>query len=228
MDRTELLKIAKPILFNTEMAKAILDGRKTVTRRVVKPQPTAPRWNCIGYLGYDDGHGYQMEQQYKVGDILYVRETWGKHPKQDIFYYRADSVCNGKSDEWGCPEPYDKTNNCILCEWCDGFIKWRPSIHMPKSAARIFLKVTGVRVERLQDMYVDDAINEGAWGNGIPILPFSLLYKEHPKASCNAIASFAHLWDSTMPKKDIDRYGWEANPWVWVYEFERVECDERK
>ncbi len=100
-------------------------------------------------------------------------------------------------------------------------IKWQPSIHMPKEAARIFLRVTGVRVERLQDITLDDAIAEGCQGKfigsgecvgaGWEILPED---------------EFADLWDSTIKKSDLDKYGWDANPWVWVIEFERISKEE--
>ena len=205
MAKTELLKIAKPILFNTDMVRAILDGRKTVTRRLLK-QPFEIHPN--GYITKPKGNERLIPYvpPYQPGDIIYVRETWRKHPKQDIFYYRADNVCNGKSDEKGCPEPYDKTNNCVLCEWCDGFIKWCPSIHMPKSAARIFLKVTDVRVERLHDITEEQAIKEGF----------------------NSENEFMRDFFKIYPKQHLDWLFNDEDLWVWVYEFERVECDERK
>jgi len=239
MDRQEILAKAKPILFNTEMVKAILDNRKTVTRRVIKPKycdsvfemhnnvlcETEPYTEPIkienGMSRHKIRRFIECKSRYKVGDILYVRETWRKHPKQDIFYYRADSVCNGKSDEWGCPEPYDKTNNCILCEWCDGFIKWRPSIHMPKEAARIFLRVTGVKVERLQDITTEECHKEGVCEKGTS--NFGTHYNPVPYDF--SLEKFETLWDSTIKKQYLDIYGWEANPWVWTYEFERVNVD---
>ena len=136
----------KPILFNTEMVKAILEGRKTVIRRVVKPQPKQPiplgfvvsstdskNEGCFGW-GKDKCGGIidYAKPPYRIGDILYVRETWVK--ADDGYFYRANAT--------PISEEVRK----------DFGYKWKPSIHMPKIAARIFLKVTNVRVERLQNM----------------------------------------------------------------------------
>lgn len=131
----------KPIIFNTEMVRAILDGRKTATRRVIKLQPTYSRWNCIGWLGWDDGHGCKMRQPYREGDILYVRESWHETPAFGVMR-RAD---------WGdgaCPymEPDDK---------------WLSPACMPREIARIFLRVTNVSVARLQDITEDEILKEG-------------------------------------------------------------------
>ena len=121
---------------------------------------------------------------YQPGDILYVRETWAQAAAH-TFFYRAD-----------------KTIQNIL---------WRPSIHMPKEAARIFLKVTNVRAERLQCMSWEDICNEG-------IIPDSNIRDKFSfEMLCN---NFKNLWNSTIKKSDIDSYGWDVNPWVWVIEFE--------
>ena len=207
----------KPILFNTEMVRAILDGKKTCTRRIVKGAiPDDAMWGytmftpkgCISCRGvYADEYGEKFFRlPYQQGDILYVRETWCRYGKLDDFdhviegtekyYYLAD----GEN-----PTPY----NCFLVqrngydEYKDTPI-WHPSIHMPKEAARIWLKVTDVRVERLQDM-TDDAEAEGCFDYTSTAL------------------GFPDVWDSTIKKSDLDRYGWDANPWVWVIEFERCE-----
>ena len=174
----------KPILFNTEMVQAILDGRKSCTRRLVKPQPTAH-------------YGAQcIKPPYQPGDILYVRETWKKAPN-GYYYYES----------WQRNDIADVT-------------KWKPSIHMPKKAARIWLKVTDVRVERLQNITDDGAKAEGAnWKNGK-----NVGWEE--KMRRTAIERFAKIWDSTIKKSDLDRYGWNANPWVWAIEFERCEKPE--
>ena len=200
----------KPMLMNTEMVKAILAGRKTVTRRLIKPQP--PFDNDSIYLRYVKdgiarfGQGTpgnscalcDRKMPYQSGDVLYVRETWCKGSLNggvEQYFYRAD-------------------DNDFHCQW-------RPAIHMPKEAARIFLRVIGVRVERLQDITLDDAIAEGCQGKfigcgecagaGWEILPED---------------EFADLWDSTIKKSDFDKYGWDANPWVFVISFERVLKDE--
>lgn len=209
----------KPILFNTEMVRAILDGHKTCTRRIVKDGiPDDAMWGYTaftpkGYIScrgvYADGYGEGFfKLPYQSEDILYVRETWG-HPislnsnKQYVF--RADKIA----------ESGFKNDSHI----------WHPSIHMPKEAARIWLKVTNVRVERLQDITPKDAENEGV-GNlfyedigysekkyGTEVDPEYGIAKEQ----------FAWLWETTIKKSDLDRYGWDANPWVWVIEFERCE-----
>lgn len=186
----------KPILFNTQMVRAILDGRKTCTRRIVKPQPTAH-------------YGTQcIKPPYQPGDILYVRETWERFECRN---------CEG--DEKGnCPkEPkksvLDKTCGCYMYRATDeisGDAKWHPSIHMPKEAARIWLKVTDVRVERLQKITEVQAQVEGC-NSGLLT------------GACTARGQFEDLWNTTIKKSDIDRYGWDANPWVWVIEFERCE-----
>lgn len=200
----------KPILFNTEMVRAILDGRKTCTRRIVKDGiPDDAMWGYTaftpkGYIScrgvYADGYGEGFfKLPYQSGDLLYVRETWG-HPislnsdKQYVF--RADKIA----------ESGFKNDSHI----------WHPSINMPKEAARIWLKVTDVRVERLQDITPKDAENEGV-GNlfyedigysekkyGTEVEPEYGIAKEQ----------FAWLWESTIKKSDLDRYGWDANPWV--------------
>jgi len=173
----------KPMLFNTEMVRAILSGQKTCTRRLVKPQPgdqIDADWECGRK---SNGDLVALTPPCHTGDILYVRETWNGirtgNPKMGFhttYWYKAD-------------DKYDNPDD-----------KWRPSIHMPKEAARIFLRVTAVRVERLQDCGNMQAKNEG----------------------CTCCSQFARVWDSTIKPADLARYGWVANPWVWVIEFERI------
>lgn len=142
----------KPILFNTEMVRAILEGRKTVTRRVVKPQPAGdgsapvPLKTRPGYWNsWGDDNVYRPP--YQPGDILWVRETW-QTKRGGGYLYKADTI--GSFDLFMTPE--GRVVN---------YIPWRPSIHMPREAARIFLKVTGVRVERLRDITDQEAEKEG-------------------------------------------------------------------
>lgn len=194
----------KPILFNTEMVRAILDGRKTCTRRICKDanECTVPdmdfynadRRTYAVHNFVDKEHTEQLSTAERTcpictGDILYVRETWKEAPK-GYYYY----------EDWQKDDIADVT-------------KWNPSIHMPKEAARIWLKVTDVRVERLQEITEVQAQAEGC-NSGLLT------------GACTARGQFEYLWNSTIKKSDIDRYGWDANPWVWVIEFERCEKQE--
>lgn len=197
----------KPILFNTEMVRAILDGRKTCTRRIVKDGiPDDAMWGYTaftpkGYIScrgvYADGYGEEFYKlPYQPGDLLYVRETFIQIAAH-TFWYKAD----GKS-------------------WMLKDFRWKPSIHMPKKAARIWLKVTNVRVERLQDITEDEAKAEGAnWKNGKNV-------GIEEKMNRTAIERFAEIWDGTISKTNLYRYGWKANPWVYVIKFERCEKPE--
>ena len=166
----------KPILFNTEMVRAILDGRKGATRRIIKPQPTVH-------------YGTQcIKPPYQVGDILYVRETFIQAAAH-IFWYKAG-------------------NNSWMSE--SESLRWKSPIHMPKEAARIWLKVTDVRVERLQEISGEDLIKEG----------IDLFQSSYVRV---AFDEFKNIWNSTIKKSDLAQYGWDANPYVWVIEFEKCE-----
>ena len=191
----------KPILFNTDMVRAILDGRKSCTRRICKDanEYTVPdmefynadRRTYAVHNFVDKEHTEQLSTAERTcpictGDILYVRETWKEAPK-GYYYY----------EDWQKDDIADVT-------------KWTPSRHLPKEAARIWLKVTDVRVERLQEITEVQAQAEGC-NSGLLT------------GACTARGQFEDLWNSTIKKSDIDRYGWDANPWVWVIEFERCE-----
>lgn len=233
MTKHDLLKTAKPILFNTDMVRAILDGKKTVTRRVVKLKYDNTHLKMktdkygtrlveienevegVHVIRHDDGTTsrkllayIEKEPPYKPGDILYVRETFYKDTGR--YMYKANY-----SDK----EKFYIGGNEVQ-------IKWRPSIHMPKEAAHIFLKVKSVRVERLQDITETQACNEGA--DFIKPTFCENLYCDNcaSNGECQAyVHEFKLLWDSTIKKSDLVRYGWKANPWVWVVEFERVEVE---
>ena len=190
----------KPILFNVDMVRAILTGQKTQTRRVIKPQPTNPRWNNIGWLGWDDGHGYRMKPPCEDGDVLWVLETWSTTDKCDLYpnwptdgihyIYKADDPdCNAAKEA-----------------------RWYPSVHMPKQAARIFLRVKDVRVDWLQAMDDEAAIAEG--------------FVDSPADTDSLLTRFAEFWDKTIKREDLREFGWHADPWVWVIEFERCEKPE--
>ena len=201
----------KPILFNTEMVRAIMDGRKSCTRRLVKfLSGENPRWTGYikdGLMLYNGKNEPCIRKApYQPGDILYVRETWHKYIKR---------VGEGKSCHLA--EFYGYKASIANSEDADE--PWKPSIHMPKEAARIWLKVTNVRLERLQDITEDGAEAEGAIDNRgfihSPENEYDRIYtaREH----------FIEIWDRTIKKSDLDIYGWDANPWVWVIEFERCE-----
>ena len=195
----------KPILFNTEMVRAILDSGKTVTRRVVKFRDGKnPNWT--GYvkdgltLYNGNNEPCNMPAPYKVNDILYVRETWCSAYDGEKFFYLADRVTEREQRQ--------------LLDYYN--VKWRPSIHMPKEEARLFLKVTDVRVERLQTMTLNDFLSEG-----IVLRPEA--YNDPDNAYFQAQKTFIQLWDGTIKKDQLQYCGWNANPYVWVIEFERCE-----
>lgn len=202
----------KPILFNTEMVQAIMEGRKTVTRRLVKPAPagdgTKPEELTITRPGYWNSFGDDnvYRQPCKPGDILYVRETWDNEPITPGGHFRPRGVWYYKADGDLRPEAWRGN--------------WHPSIHMPKEAARLFLRVKNVRVERLQDIDEEGAKAEGAnFCNGKHVG-----FKEKMRRS--AVERFADIWNSTIKPADLPIYGWDANPWVWVIEYERCEKPE--
>lgn len=217
----------RPILMNSEMVQAILSGRKTQTRRIIKPQPLLkPKWSGADLIKNPYGC---------VGGRLWLRETWS--PLQDIkacavagehceIVYRAD-------DGWIENEPESKET--LL----DG--KWKPSIFMPRWASRINLEITNIRVERLQDITESDAIQEGIWSSGryknyvLGKKKFKYRYWENVTCpgGCKgnhgqfldteyAKTSFATLWDSINSKRGYSGR-WNDNCFVWVLTFKKVE-----
>jgi hypothetical protein len=188
-----------PILFSTPMVQAILEGRKTMTRRVVK-QPLDNRGVRTTNVPFEDWHGNEIKCPYgQVGDTLWVRETfkWSTAiPTQAI--YKAD---------------YTEQ------ELKEHPVKWKPCLFMPREACRIFLKITNIRVERLQDISVQDAINEGIENikEGDPY-GFKIYSNGNIQGSTGGThISFASLWQSINGEQS-----WNNNPWVWVVEFEKV------
>lgn len=244
----------KPILFNTQMVRAILNGSKTQTRRLIKRrydntvlEMKTDKYGTrlieiqkdeegVTFGKHEDGSTWRKfrayiepKPAYKRGDILYVRETWnygyvdsdckeccppecwfeeddykkqGSHPRFIInrFWYKADKDDEADMDGLGG--------------------RWRPSIHMPKEAARIWLRVTEVRCERLKEITDSDAVHEG--------------FEPDPdirgKFMCSVDCiqgtprgKFALLWNDTIPKESLEEYGWMGNPWVWAYTFERID-----
>lgn len=213
----------KPILFNTEMDRAILDERKDATRRIVKcfiPDDAVWGYTAFtpkGYIScrgtFADGYGEKFFKfPCEPGDILYVRETvW-----QKIGYYL--DIDGETKPSWYNEFKYVASDEKPETGWNYSWAK-RPSIHMPKEAARIWLKVADVRVERLQEISEDGAKAEGAIDNRGFIHSSENEYDRIHTARDH----FIKIWNSTIKKSDIDRYGWDANPWVWVIEFERCE-----
>lgn len=218
-----------PILFNNDMVQAILDGRKTNTRRTVKlpyfvigdetdpgtimAMRTAPKgsrlFRQIGHMPYGDA-------PYKPGDILYVRETWNFIPCIECCVKNCNNIPVSHEDSEMAGE------GCFI--YRAGYtqkerICWKPSIHMPKAAARIWLRVTDVRVERLHDMTLDGFLSEGIY-----VRPEA--FNDPENAYLQAKEIFVQVWNSTIKAKDLDIYGYDANPWVWVIEFERCEKPE--
>lgn len=226
----------KPILFNkqisTEMVRAILDGQKTCTRRILKHNVES-----ILNSPYHKKHPEVEERQiisklcqppYQPGDIMYVRETWQ-------YLYELDG--NEQIIEGTGKYYYAATDTIPFDTYVDASgvtherVPWHPSIHMPKEAARIWLKVTGVRMERLQEMKPVDVIKEGAYPDCWDCLN---TYGESGSQCCygteeecsqcdEVMMEGEKLWTSTIKKSDLDCYGWDANPYVWVISFERCE-----
>lgn len=232
----------KPILFNAEMVRAVLDGRKTQTRRVVKPQPEKQtEWfkyleegkyismNHILGIGNPTSIGNAIKCPYgSPGDELWVRETWMDAGKE---------IPGSKHGEI-----WYKANDCeeyaISCEPRECRPKWKPSIHMPRWASRIQLRVKDVRVERVQDISEEDARSEGVRPNwcgelsgwdpdehGFMCQEGIRHWEKYPESDWDGgyhrtgKEAFESLWDSINEKRG---FGWEKNPWVWVVEFERI------
>lgn len=226
----------RPILFSTPMIKAILEGRKTVTRRVIKPHPVPcnhegyveavwkndptkwkafddhpDRWYC-SYCGNGvDYGGNGMKCPYgKPGDVLWVRETWSK-----IHYEGVD----------------ENLTYIFKADWTGDAVKgiWKPSIHMPRAACRLRLEIVSITVERLQDITEEDAIREGILFYDDSILGRRFKDYEadasaygHPDHDYPTLStareSFFTLWQSINGPES-----WNANPWVWRIEFKRIQ-----
>lgn len=241
----------KPILFNTEMVIAILDGRKTVTRRVVKPQPnkempddhnvckmpicTNDGFKTLWYMDQIKQYPFKRTRYfeqiapYEPGDILYVRETWRIVDYLDKASLKFEYLADGKVSGF-----IDFTNLRLkkFLKYISSK-KWFPSLFMPKEAARLFLRVTNVSVAKLQDIITGDyktPININREGLVSPC--------EHcthnngdckdiiGSNDCRLVDSYISHWNSTIKKANLPHYGWNANPWVWVIEFERISKEE--
>lgn len=225
--------LGKPILFNNEMVRAILEGRKTQTRRVIKDtkdlyflgfaECSSPKRNegtaifsTSKYL--NEAVITHIKPKYQVGDILWVQETWKVDSVADHLlnmaidfkavlseYIQAEKLCDFTSERYKKFRKFYQKNG------------WQSPYFMPREAARIFLKVANVKVQRIQDITPDECLKEGikgySFGANAPDAYGDNLYTD-PKLA------FKSLWDNLYKKKG---YGWDANPWVWVYSFERLE-----
>ena len=216
----------KSIIMSIEDVRAVLDGRKTMKRAVINPQPT--HWDdgesvynkdsIVGpelynpirvdkdgeqYPGkevygiYSDNGEYGCKAPYQPGDVLWVRETWGDYGGCTGYYvYRADYPHDAKG-YW-----YEKEH----INWCD-LPDWHSPVSMPREAARLFLRVKDVRVERVQDISEKDAKREGVITNdAVKVSSYVYWFKD--------------LWNAHNAKRG---YGWDSNPWAWVIEFDRIE-----
>ncbi len=223
----------KPILFSTEMVKAILAGRKTMTRRVIKDK-VFQEWQDVGFssdfIKHPDNSWSKKCPYGQVGDILWVRETWNvdsvnDHNKTMAIDFKAiqDGYHGAEVIRRFKPERYTQFRKFYQKAG------WQSSLFMPREAARILLKVTNIRVERLQDITETDAMDEGALR--IPNTPeyqkafdAAVAAKEKPPLGETPRQRFARLWDSLNTERG---YGWDLNPWVWVVEFERVKMEDK-
>lgn len=233
----------KPILFNTDMVRAILEGVKTETRRLVKPiPPENARLELVG----DRRHAMDLSIEipgpndrriytppYLLGDILYVRETWSTKLSNECY---AQPCHTGRCPYESCesatgpcfPEEYIYKATDNLPSYGG---KWHPSIHMPAEAARIFLRVTDLRVERLQEITDEGAEHEGICGYYVGMGESAYSRYSNWNEAKNHLydfprGAFADLWTHTLKPTDIGKYGWAANPWVWVISFKRCEKPE--
>lgn len=230
----------KPILFNSEMVRAVLSGRKTQTRRAIK---LANAGYCDPKEGtYQDEYGetrsmFELCPYGQVGDRLWVRETWRPHCwDSDFFEMLIEYAADGQISEWiatsdlwcdenRCEDVWIKLSNDLTARNvpvdADGNFEkvevnplpWRPSIFLPRAASRITLEITNVRIERVQSIKPSDAIAEG------------ITFEQHGGGlgdACDEIRmlhAFESLWDKINSRRG---YGWELNPWAWVVEFSRI------
>ncbi len=237
----------KPILFNMEMTQAIMAGRKNTTRRVIKP-----KYSNTDLKMFTNKYGTRLVERqndapadysktaadgtkrtichltaieevkpkYKRGELLYIRETWriqaaNRFQASAKIEFKAGGESQTIQFANGGNDDADRSDYDAFMEKWDNGQKWHPSIFMPKQAARIFLRVVDARVGQLQDMRQEDFIKEGVRLTTIEAADLVI--------GCDrAWKRFASVWNGTMTPADRALYGWEANPWVWVYEFQQI------
>lgn len=203
----------KPIIFNAEMLQAAREGRKTVTRRTIKPQPEEVHKGREGWLGWYDGQWRRMIQPYMTGDILYAPEPW----RCVEWYETTTRLKTGYKVEFKDGERrkfyfYDRERAAKFVKYGDKpKDEWQSPYFMPREAARLFFRAKDIRIERLQDIETAKIEAEGLGRE-----PLDEVGEEFYRGM------FSDLWDSTMKPVERDLYGWLANPWVWVIEFEGV------
>lgn len=195
----------RPILFSGAMVRAILELRKTQTRRVVKPQPQEIESSSSSgeQFRYFKIPAMKFCPYGQPGDRLWVRETWAvgdcfNHEKPSSIYYRSD-----ETKGWAYRG------------------KWRPSIFMPRWASRIILEIVSVRVERLQEISEEDAVAEGIISTRLSLAKHTVFHwEEFPTLNISDTPRYAYrlLWNMVNGKK----HPWELNPWVWVVEFKHL------
>lgn len=198
----------KPILFSGEMIRAILEGRKTQTRRVIKPQPSkfGELWmwvlKNISYALPDQGELYKPALGIweacpygRVGDRLWVRETWNAQTQSGKWWHEVKREYRNFLN-WAWTNPVQPAFDAVPD-------RWLPSIHMPRAASRITLEIVNVRVERIQQITDANAGAEGVNGD----------------SDAEVYVKFQDLWDDINAQRG---YGWDVNPWVWVIEFKVV------
>ena len=197
-----------PILFSVPMVRAILEGKKTQTRRIIKPQPQGDLLKMLGhYAVFSDKHVLSCPYG-QPRDHLWVRETWTENDRgqnitkrewEDIYQLLdLDTFCT----EFGLPDASPRT------------AKWHPSIFMPRDHSRVLLEIVEIRAERLQAITEDDAIAEGVTDKAYPAGDYDGGYVEHELGTW--IGGYMALWDSINVKRG---YSWQSNPWVWVVTF---------
>lgn len=204
MSESATTATVKPILFSGPMVRALLDGRKSQTRRVLNPQPSSGvRRSPFVQSGVEDGHGREVKLRYDPGDLLWVRETWCQYLAREVFGGSSLDVIAYKAGRaWldGGALLEGRYSSIIREDTKPASVKWRPAIHMPRWASRLTLEVTGVKVERLQEISETDALAEGISVTGF--------WRESEPASI----CFSLLWDSINAKRP--GASWEDNPWV--------------
>lgn len=188
----------RPIIFTAESVEAILAGRKTQTRRIIRQLAACPEgWRVARTESRENGDEQPIRCPYKPGDVLWAKEAWYK--------FHCDNVIDGKKYAYQ-PVKQDEYSREIMRG--DGY-RWRSPLFMPREAARLFLKLIAVRAERVQDISAADCDAEG--------------YPPRTEAMClvtmdrNRRAWYEKLWDSLNAKRG---YPWSSNPWVWVLTFE--------